>query len=242
LRTKLLICNNDPGIGKIVADNFNSTTFTVWNCTMHYKDLNRHLSQRDYDVVVFFVGEHSNDTANRIRRLDEKYNTEDKKIDIIVVMVYKWENNKEKYYSEGASLCLWFQDTPAWMLVQYIRLMLFQRKHTEVDSQLSGFLVAHGFGLENKGNKGFRYLCLMLSFFLEEPKRLDSEMQNNCEEIAVRYGDGKGGNVERNIRYYIKKLYKSPYFDPLIKMKFSKRPKMTEFILVMYNYINECIY
>lgn len=174
--------------------------------------------------------------------LNEKYKTEDKKIDIVVVMMYKWDNSKEKYYSEGATLCLWFQETPAWMLVQYIRLLLFQRKYTEVDNQLSDFLVAHGFGLENKGNKGFRYLCLMLTFFLEDTERPDSEMQNNCTEIAVRYGDGKGGNVERDIRYYKNKLYNSSYLDPLIKKKFSKEPKMTEFILVMCDYINDCVY
>ncbi len=245
MRKKLLICNDDPGIGKIIGKSFNTTEYTVWNCTMHYSDLEAHLNnnnkkkKRYYDTVVFFVGEHTNDTANRIRRLREQYDREQKDIDIFVVMMYRWEHNEEKYYSEGASMCLWFQETPVWLLESYIRLFMFRRRFTDIDRPLSDFLTSHGFA---HFHKGFRYLCLLLSLLLEEPERLKLDMQDNYKEIAVRYGDGKGGNVKRDLESYRDVIYKSPHIDPLLKISFSEKPKLKKFIKWMYDFVDQYYY
>lgn len=240
MRKKLLICNDDPGIGQAIEKSFNATQYTVYNCTMCYNDLEKNLNGKEkYDTVVFFVGEHVNDLTNRIRRLRDQYSKVHKDVDIFVVMMYKWEHNEEKYYLAGASMCLWFQETPAWLLEEYIKLFMYRRKFPYLDEKISEFLTFHGYA---HFYKGFCYLCQLLSIFLKEPEKLKLDMKDNYQEIAVKYGDGKADNVKRNLETYCKEIYKSPHVDPLLKQSFSRKPELVEFIRWMYDFVSQSYY
>lgn len=235
MRKKLLICNNAPGIGMMVSRYFNATDFTVWNCTMYPYDLRKHLDKRVYDAVVFFAGSNKDDVIFTIRNLKLLH----PKTEVIVVMLYKWEHFEENYYDEGATLCLWLQETSASLLSSFIRLTLFQREHPDVDMCISAFLASLGF---TGFHKGFYYLCAAMSMCLDEPERLNSVIKDVYGETANRCNAANYRNVERILRYYLDMMLHTPELDKRLKIKLPKRPPLKQCISGLCTFYKECNY
>ncbi|MBQ9079309.1 MAG: hypothetical protein IJY29_07050 [Ruminococcus sp.] len=235
MRKKLLICNKDPAFGQMMRLYFNITEYTVWNCTMYPNDVRSHLDKRKYDVVVFFAGDNKYDVAYTTRKLKEKH----PETDVIVVMLYKWDQFQDNYYDEGASLCVWLQEITIPLLASFIRLQMFHREHPDVNMYISTFLADHGF---TGFHKGFYYLCTALDMCLREPERLKHIIQQVYTETAHICGASDYTSVERAMRYYIDKVLASSAADPLLKMRFPKRPPMKKFISDMCGFYKECNY
>lgn len=232
MRKKLLICNMDPGIGMMVRNFFSSADYTIVNCTMYPYDIRTNLNKRKYDTVVFFAGENKYDVAFFVRKLRET----SPETDIIVVMLYKWDNFEKHYYDEGADLCVWLQDTPASLLANFIKLLMFRRSYTDVDPDVSLFLAYQGF---TGFYKGFYYLCTAVSICLKEPERLKRVIERVYTETAERCGAPNYKSVEREMRYYIKCIFSSDNLDPMLKKIFPERPTLKRCISGLCNFYNK---